>query len=329
MYTHLQTILLNMKILRFALVLIMITSISCRKKELDNPFDDWFQDPPVAPITQTIKTVVPIGYAASLVMMHLKGYKVPATKIVKRKGAELLYINTETDYPFKFKNDNYGEMIIAILPTDENTALVSVFFTDMDIVAGKFKLKNVIAFPVIYDDLNDKITAVYVSVDINLGDNLLPGIDLTQDEIDQSLDKLSNERTNNTLDGVELAITQDAWIIDVYHQGTFNDLSDDIYKIYGGQQAIAVEDFDTESSVGALQMAMVDVEFSSDCLKNPTSGYAFMQDVEVASSSNNSDIVFGHVFYEFHPHCDGDILVDIATGNFIFAIGKEINLGLN
>jgi hypothetical protein len=269
-----------MKILRLTLVLIIITSISCRKKELDNPFDDWFQDPPVAPVAQTIKTVVPIGYAASLAMMYMKGFDVPVTKIEKRKGAELLYIDTETNYPYKFQGDDYGQMIIAILPTDINTALVSVFFTDMNIVEGKFKLKNVIAFPVIYDDLEDKITAIYVSIDINLGDNLLPGIDLTPEEIDQSLDKLENERTNSTLDGVKLAITQDAWIIDVYHQGTFTDLSDDIYKIYGGQQAIAVEDFETESSVGALQMAMVDVEFSADCLKNPTDGFVFMQDVK-------------------------------------------------
>jgi len=327
MYTNLQTILLNMKILRFALVIILITNISCRK-EIDNPLDDWFQDPPVAPISQTIKTVVPVGYAASVAMLYLKGYDVPTSKIEKRKSATLLYVNTETDYPYTFQDDNYGQMIIAILPAGENTALVSVFFTDMDIIAGKFKLKNVIAFPVIFDELNNKITAIYASIDINLGDNLFPGIDLTPEEIEDNLGKLENERTNSTLDGVELAITQDAWIIDVYYND-IDDLLDDKFKIYGGQQAIAVEDFETESSVGALQMAMVGVEFSSDCLKNPSSGYAFMQDVEVATSTNNNDIVFGHVFYEFHPRCDGDIVVDFATGNFIFAIGKEIDLGLN
>ncbi|MBI9052962.1 MAG: hypothetical protein JEY96_04045 [Bacteroidales bacterium] len=317
-----------MKILRIILVIILIINVSCRKKEFDNPLDDWFQDPPVAPITQTIKTVVPIGYAASVAMLYLKGYDVPVAKIEKRKSATLLYVNTETDYPYTFEGDDYGQMIIAVLSTDVNTALVSVFFTDMDIVAGKFKLKNVVAFPVIFDDLNNKITAVYASMDINLGDNLFPDIDLTSDEIEDNLGKLDNERTNSTLDGVEIAITQDAWIIDVYYND-IDDLLDDEFKIYGGQQAIAVEDFDTESSVGALQMAMIGVEFSSDCLKNPSSGYAFMQDVEVASSSNSSNIVFGHVFYEFHPRCDGDIVVDLATGNFIFAIGKEIDLGLN
>ena len=332
MYTKLQTILLIMKILRVILAIIIVTNVSCRKKEFDNPLDEWFQDPPVAPISQTIKTVVPVGYAASLAMLHLKGYDVPVSKIEKRKSTTLLYVDAENDYPYKFEGDDYGQMIIAVLSTDVNTALVSVFFTDMNIVSGKFKLKNVIAFPVIFDELNSKITAVYASMDINLGDNLFPGIDLTPDEIDENLEKLENERTNSDLDGVELAITQDAWIIDVYHKGTYDNLLDDKFKIYGGQQAIAVEDFETESSVGALQMAMVGVEFSSDCVKNPSSGYAFMQDVEVASSSNSSDIVFGHVFYEFHPRCDGDILVDFATGNFpvkLYCINKYRIIHIN
>jgi len=74
---------------------------------------------------------------------------------------------------------------------------------------------------------------------------------------------------------------------------------------------------------------MIDTDFSVNCLKNPTHGHAFLQDVEVSSSSNDNDIVFGHVLYEFHPNCDGEILVNAATGNFVFAIGDELDLGLN
>lgn len=313
-----------MKIFKYILVLLLIINFSCRK-EIDNPINDWFQDPPVSPITQTIKIVIPVGHAASLAIMHMKGYKVPNVKSEKQKDATILYVDTNTDYPYKFKDDTYGQMIIAYVQTDENTALVSVFFTDMDIVAGSFTLLNVVAFPVIYDEFEDKTTAVYVSMDVNLGSNLDIGLDLTSSEIEESLLKLENERTEIN----EVAIAQNAWIIDIYHQGTYDDLYDDKFKIYGGQQAVAVENYETESSAGVLQMAMINTEFSSDCLKNPTSGYVFMQDVEVATSTNNSDIVFGHVFYEFTPDCDGRVLVDIATGNFIFAIGKEIDLGLN
>jgi hypothetical protein len=313
-----------MKILKLSVVIILIITTSCRRDGIDNPLDEWFQDPPVTPVTRTIKTVIPVGYAASLVSMHMRGIKSPVVKSEKQKNATILYIDTNTDYPYKFKNDTYGQMVVAYVSTDLNTALASIFFTEMDVVTGSFTLKNVIALPIIYDAIEDKTTAVYASIDINIGSNSDIGLELTSEEIEEKLLKLENERTNVT----EVAVEQNAWIIDVYHQGTDNDLLDDKFNIYGGQQAVSVEDYDTESSAGVMQMAMIDVDFSADCVQNPTNGYVFMQDVEVATSSNDDDIVFGHVFYEFTPDCDGRVLVDIATGNFIFAIGKELNLDL-
>jgi hypothetical protein len=316
-----------MKTLRFLIAIMMIFSFSCREKELNNPLDEWFQDPPVAPVTQTIKTTVPVAYAASIVARDMKNIKASNTKVLKKKSSTVLIVDTSTDYPYKFKGDTYGEMIIAYIQTDVNTALVSVFFTDMEIASGKFELQNVIAFPIIIDDINNKITAVYASMDINLGSNLLADIDLTPNETSESLDKLNNQAITDKNE-VEIALTQDAWIIDIFHNGTFDNLLDDHFVISGGQQAIAVEDYETESSAGVLQMAMIGVEFSSDCIANPTSGYVFMQDIEVESSTNSSEIVFGHVFYEFTPSCDGRILVDIATGNFLFAIGSRLKLNL-
>jgi len=301
-------------------IILSVLIISCKKDEIK----DWFQDPPVSPVTRTIKTVVPVGYAASLVMSDIKGYKHSNVKSVNSKSSKILYVDTNTDYPYKFKGDTYGQMIIAYIQTDPNAALVSVFFTDMEIKTGSFRLENVIAFPVIYDEFTNKIRAVYVSIDINLGDNSITDIILSQEQIDENMDKLEYETSYIT----EIAIEQNAWIIEI-SPGNFGDMHDEQFKIFGGQQAIEVEDYETESSAGALQMAMIDVDFSSDCIKNPTHGFAFMQDVEVATSTNDNDIVFGHVFYEFHPSCDGEILVDIATGNFLFAIGKELDLGLN
>ncbi|MFO7828677.1 MAG: hypothetical protein R6V23_08660, partial [Bacteroidales bacterium] len=187
--------------------IIFLFNNSCRKT---NEVKEWFQDPPVSPVTQTIKTVIPVGYAAEVAILTLKGYNVPNTKTTKTKESTLIYIDTSTDYPYRFKGDNYGEMIVAALQTDENTALVSVFFTDMNVETGNFKLLNVIAFPVIFTE--EKITAVYVSMDINLGSNTNIGIDLTQQEIEENLGKLENERTEI----YEVAISQNAWIIDIY-----------------------------------------------------------------------------------------------------------------
>ena len=311
-----------MKLLKYSLVLLILILNSCRK-DLRNPLQDLFPDPPIAPITQTIKTVVPVGYAASLVFADMKGYKQENVTTIKQKSTTLLYVDTETNYPYKFKNDTYGEMVVAYIQTDLNSALVSVFFTDMDISTGSLKLKNVIAFPVIFDELTDKITAVFVSVDINIGDNLYPGMDLTQQEIDDNMLKLDNETTFDEY----IAIAQNAWIVEI-DPGDYGDLYDDTFTVFGGQQAVDVQDYETESSAGVMQMAIINMKFSSDCLQNPTNGYVFMQDVEVSSSPGNNDIVFGQIFYDFHSSCDGDIEVDLAIGSFLFATGKEFDLEL-
>src|SRR6056297_3971744 len=190
--------------------ILLLFSISCRKA---NEVKEWFQEPPVTPVTQTIKTVIPFGYAAEVAILTLKGFSVPDTKVSNSKNATIITIDAHNNYPYRFKGDNYGEMIVAALQTGENTALISVFFTDTDIVNGSFKLLNVIAFPVIFTQ--EKITAVYVAMDINLGSNMDIGIDLTENEINENLEKLNNERTEI----YEIAISQNAWIVDIYHQG--------------------------------------------------------------------------------------------------------------
>jgi hypothetical protein len=314
-----------MKTLRYILIPLLILNFSCRDKEFNNPLDDWFQDPPVSPVTQTIKTTVPIGYAASLVVMDIKGITIPNVKKESGKSSKLLLVDINSDYPYKFKGDTYGQMIIAYIQTEVNSALVSVFFTDWNFGSGAFKLENVVAFPLTFDD--NKITAVYASMDINLGIDL---DDLSPDEIDEEELKINNKPITDKSE-VNIALTQNAWIIEIYHQGTFDNYDDILTEqmiISGGQQAIGVEDYNTESSAGVLQMVMIGVNYSIDCLKNPTSGYVFMQDVEVESSTNDADIVFGHVFYEFTPSCDGQILVDFASGNFVLAIGNRLDLDL-
>lgn len=309
------------------IIIFLFVASSCRK-EVNNPLDGWFQDPPVAPITQTIKTIVPVGYAASVVTNDIKGLKSGNVKKEIKNGVNVLTIGTDVSYPYKFKGDSYGDLVVAYVQTDENTALVSVLFTDLDISQGSFRLENIVAFPITYDEAEDKTTAVYASIDININSISGYGLEgLSGSEINEGLGKLNNERVYNTTD-TDIAVAQNAWIIDVYHKGTYNDLDDDEFRIFGGQQAIEAQDFETESSAGVLQMAMVDVHFSADCIKNPSHGYAFMQDVEVSTSVNNNDIVFGHVLYEFHKNCDGDVVVDFATGNFLFAISKQIDLGL-
>jgi len=304
----------------YTLLFIVLLTNSCRRDK-DNIIKDLFQEPPVSPISQTIKTCVPVGYAATMMMAHLKGAKFQNVKVEKNKSATVLHIDTSVDYPYKFKGDSYGEMIVAGVQLTENTAIMSVFFTETNIEVGSFRLTDVKTFPVIYD--NEKIKIVYAGYDINFGGDMDLTMSLTQDEIDIEIEKLDTEIPLTQY----IAIDQNAWIIDVYHNNTLDNFLDDEFEINGGQQSIEVSDYDLESSVSAMQIAMLETEFSIDCLKNPTSGYAFMQDVEIESKKGTNS-VFGSVFYTFHSSCDGDVKLTVATGTFMTSIGKEIDLDL-
>lgn len=303
----------------YLIILIAFLLGSCRK---DNIIEDLFQNPPVSPVAQTIKTCIPVGYAATIMMAHLQGKKMENIRVEKHKSASVLYINTQSEsYPYKFKDDTYGEMIVVGLPVSENTAIISIFFTQTSIRVGRFRLKDVKTFPVIMD--NEKIKVVYAGYDINFGGDIDLVMDLSQEEIDIELEKINTEIPFSEY----IAIAQDAWIIDINYNNTLTDFSDDEFEINGGQQSIEVSDYELESSVSAMQIAMINTKYSLNCMKNPVNGYAFMQDVELDSKSN-SNTVFGSVFFTFHSRCDGDIEVTVATGNFVTAIGKELDLGL-
>jgi hypothetical protein len=300
-------------------VFLIFTFSTCRKD--NNILEDLFQDPPVSPVSQTIKTCIPVGYAATAMVAHFEGKKLANVRAEKNKNATVLYIDTSVDYPYKFKGDTYGEMIVAGIQVSPNTAILSVFFTQTNIITGKFRLKDVKTFPIVYD--NEKIKVVYAGYDINFGGEIDLVMDLSQGEIDFELEKLGLEVPFSEY----IAIDQNAWIIDIYHNNTFDNFTDDEFEIYGGQQSIEVGNYDLGSSVSAMQIAMIGTKYSLSCLKNPTDGYAFMQDVEVDSKSAYKTN-FGHVFFTFHSRCDGDVEVTVATGNFVTAIGKELDLGL-
>lgn len=304
-----------MKRIVFVLIIVLLLN-SCGKEDF---IEDLFQPPPVSPISETIRTCIPIGYAATVMMSHLKGNKLPNVKAEYNKNAFVLYINTSENYPYKFKDDDYNQMIVAGILLSENTAIISVFFTKTKLGIGRLRLKDVKTFPVMFDE--EKVKVVYAGYDINLGGDLDLLLELTQDEINIEIEKLNLDRAINEY----IAIDQNAWIIDVYHNNTLSDFSDDEFVINGGQQSIEVIDYKTGSSVSTMQLAMINTHFSLNCLKNPTTGYAFMQDVDLEAEER---LIFGSVFFTYHSGCDGDVEVTVATGNFVTSIGKEIDLGL-
>ncbi len=293
----------------------LLFALSCKKEKVESFFN---YDPPISPITKTIKTTTAIGYCATLSMAYFKGYSIPNAIINNNGSTTIFYVNLDGNYPFGNSRDYFSELIVLASRISEDVAILTIFFTDTDIGVGNFTLMNVRTIPVIWDE--EKITAIYASQDINFGSDTLMDITLTNEEISFELSRFSIQRTSDE----QVAIDQNAWIIDVYHQNTLENMYDDNYVLYGGEQNVQLCYADEIPESSMLQMAIIGAEISPDCIKNPNEGVVFMQNAMVSE-----DVVLGHVFLHFPDDCAGKALVIAATGSYLLSSGKKYDLNLD
>ena len=175
-----------------------------------------------------------------------------------------------------------------------------------------FPVQNISLFPVMKSGSSLKIVYASIDIDATAKD---PGI-LTDEEINAVFLKLNLTASSEASANVSM----DAWIIDRNDQGT-PDVSDDTYRISGGGQYIKTG----SGSASVLQLGMADVVMGSDCLLNPNSGFALLNEVATASSN----VVLATALISFSSSCDGKAKVAGATGNYLLANGRSIPLNLN
>ncbi len=297
------------------IILLFILLVSCDKDK----YEGIFYPPETTPIELAIKTATSIGYASSVAMSSISGNS-PANASISRSSSgypctATIYVDVNSSYNAPFTND-YGELVIAGYFIDQYTAILTVLFTDINVTAGSIVLYNIHTFPVTID--NDIITSVYASQDINFreeNDTML-SIDLTTGEIDTELARLQLSAAND----IYIAVEQDAWIIETNQDNTPNITADDDYMITGGGQLAKI----TSNTGGIYQQALLDCKVNSTCNRNPTSGYALLQDTK----AGENDIKLGQALMRFHNSCDGKIYIEAATGNYVTYSGKTIDINL-
>jgi hypothetical protein len=108
--------------------------------------------------------------------------------------------------------------------------------------------------------------------------------------------KLTEGEPQDPDGGVE--VEQTAFFVGVDSAGTPDDPSDDTYTVDGGGQVA--------SDGGIWQVAVGQTVLSPDCRENPTSGFATIQDVSVATG--------GDTGWLFHATCDGNAEVAASVG---------------
>lgn len=299
-----------------SLILILVFLCSCKKVK------EYFHDPETEPVRQAIKTSAAIGYSVSVAMSVMAGEQVQ--HVISTGDCSgfpctfLLYININRDNPLLFSEGEVGEIIVAGLRPDEDAAIMTIVFTDINISTQSFNLLSVHTIPVIKEE--DRIMIVFSEMDINIGSgsDALLELDLSQQEIDSEISRLDRERPED----LYVAVEQNAWFINVNQKNTFADFSDDSYSITGGGQIIEV----TGASGGIIQQAMLQVQIESGCQRNPVYGYALIKNT---SAEERKFPELGTAIFDFHHACDGMADITLATGVYLRSNGKSVPLGLD
>ena len=298
-----------------ALLMVSIGFTACNKVK------EFNQEPELIPLEQGFKASAAIGFCASLVNTAFSGEPLPSNVEYNPDSkdgftnAGLLYVNANSSNPIPF-NTNFGDVAIAAL-WNGNSGVMSVLFADIDVVSSQFQFYGLYTIPIFKDAVTGDIVVIFVEQDIIVGQgqDTLINLSLSKPKFDAVLaDPVYNSVSYDPF----VAVKQNVWHITVDQNGTPSDFYDELYEVTGGGQIVSA----SSNSGGVLYHALIETKFSySNCSLNPTTGIAFIQNVEAGST-----IDLGNITLDFHNSCDGRAKVLVATGKYLGSNGKNIEL---
>ena len=280
----------------------------------------FFRPPPVLPVLEVIQTSVPTGFSATIAMADQLGFTIPGAEITSLNGLSLIHLKNDLIFPLSFLTFPCDEIYILRLGMDEDMCFISSFFVSKSQTQGQQKIYHVGPVPVMLDD--HLVRAILVRNRVSVEDELKLELNISQGEIDYSIESLRAPRP----DDVSVAVEQNAWAIEVRHGDSWTDFSDDVYTITGGEQEIASLANPEINAASVLQMAMIGIQIDPSCLKNPLSGFTVLREIKVETGpgSRFDDLVLGTIFYTFEGSCSGTVKVPLATGSYILSLGQEV-----
>jgi hypothetical protein len=284
-----------------------------------------FRDPSMQPMTETIKSILPAAYAASVAMAAVRGTVPSNVHMVQTfssyPGNGLMYIDFDNAYPLTPPAGSTVKIGVAGLWSDSNQAILTIMFTAGGIKAGSMTISNVATVPVMRDSTG--IRLVFAAEDINAGSDTLVTLSLSSSQIQAEWTRF---QTAQPLDS-SVAVTQLAWVVRVDNNHTPLNFTDDVYAIDGACQSVDVDPQSSDMQI--VQLVMFGVTMSPSCRLNPARGYAIMKNTGLTSGRAVGAIpVIGTSVFTFHSTCNGLIDVAVATGVYVGANGKSLALHL-
>jgi hypothetical protein len=280
------------------------------------------REPELESLRQGLKTSVAIGYCASLAMAAFKGEELPDNVIVFTNHSDeyssswLLYVRIDSYYPLPF-NPGIGDIVVGGIG-DANGGVISMVFTDIDILGGEFRLGGIHTVPVIEREMEGNILTLFARQDIvvGYGSDTLLNLNLSHPQFNTEMARLDTEQPTDAF----AAVHQNVWFVTIDRVGSSDIVYDDDFTINGGGQIAEVQGV----SGGIIYHSMIGTYFNySICTRNPVDGNAFSQNLK---ADGTFMIDLGNYFLSFHSACNGMVHVDISTGKYWSYSGKDIDL---
>jgi len=297
--------------LAFAVILLFPQG-SCKKLK------DYFRDPDTEALSGTIHSAVLTGYAASVAMAVMNGQSFANVTFASRSNpgfpcTTLMEMETNGITTPSFLTGRTGSITIAGLWADASTVILTLIFTDYHTDEEIFDLVGLETIPVILDGNDLHVALAHMDIQLNPDQQSLLQINLTTLEIESELLRLDAPRPAD----IYVAVTQDAYFVDVHTNGTSDNPADDSYTLTGGGQLIEA----TQHTAEIVQQAMVEVEVSPECSENPVGGMAL---VKVTGVESEGFPELGTALLECRPACDGEANVFAATGMYAGSNGQKV-----
>ncbi len=294
-------------------ILIILLFCSCNKYKEHN------QQPELESLKYGLKTSAAIGYCTSVVMAAVEGQPLPENVIID-KSTGLIYIKIDNTHPLPF-NKNIGDIVIAFMWSGR-AGLMSVLFANIDILGGNIKLYGLHLVPLMKQNEDEEVCAIFTKQDIIIGngsDTLLDMSNITDVIFNTKISQFNSERPNDAF----VAVKQNVWFINTDQNNTYSNVYDDNITISGGGQIAEVKG----TSGGVIYHAMIETKINySLCSMNPIDGLAFSQNFKAGGEPY---IDLGNSLLSFHGTCDGKAHVVLSTGKYMTYTNKDISLNLN
>lgn len=295
-------------------VLALFTS-SCKK------LFDLDKNPDISPLRQGFKTSAAIGYCTSLAVMAFEGEDLPSN-VRYEKGsstaysqAGILYVNFDANNRLPF-NNHIGQVIVSgVWDNSTESGVVNIIFGDLNIFDGKYKFYGIHTVPVRRETGSEQFITVFAQQDVVIGEgsDTLLQVGLSTIQFNTEIERLDKKPPTD----VFVAAQQNVWFLKFY-QNNAADVYDDDIEINGGGQIASA----SNTGGGVKYHALIETKYNySNCNRNPSKGSGFIQDIGA-----DKGIDLGTISMDFRAECEGKAKVTFASGDYVRANGKNMDL---